>query len=116
MSSYTTLGSYVAGEVPEDWVHSWDDYDGADVALTGYQVDVHYRVRHDGVWGAQVVLDDEASLFDAATGRTVVVWSAADFATAGLMAGELVVEGDGLRLARSFQCVILPPRGGTFPV
>lgn len=109
MSTYTTIGPYVATqECPEQWVHSWDDIDGADIPLTGYTVDVYYRVDD----GAQVVLDTEASLFDAATGRTVVTWSAADFATAGLMAGEIVVAGSGLRLARSFQCVILPPRGG----
>lgn len=108
MSTYTTLGPYVAGEVPEDWVHAWDDADGANIALTDYQVDVYYRVDD----GDQVILDTEASLFDAVTGRTIVTWSDADFAEAGLMTGELVVAGDGLRLARSFQCVILPPRGG----
>lgn len=110
-----TLGSYTAGECPEPWVHAWDDADNDDIPLDGYTVDVHYRVRHDGVWGSQVVLDTEASLFDGATGRTIVTWSAADFAVDGLMAGELVVAGGGLRLAQTFQCVILPPRGGTFP-
>ena len=110
-STYTTLGSYVAGEIPEQWVHEWNDWTGDDIPLEGYTVDVHYRIDD----GDQVVLDTEASLFDAATGRTIVTWSAADFATPGLMRGELVVAGDGLRLARSFRCVILPPLGGTFP-
>lgn len=104
-----TLGSYVAGEVPEQWLHAWDDAVGADLDLSGYTVDVQYRVNG----GPQVVLAAEASLFDGATGRTVVTWAAADFATAGLMAGELIVTGGGLRLVQGFQCVILPPRGGT---
>lgn len=113
--STVTLGPYVAGECPENWVHAWDDSLGADIDLEGYTVDVYYRVYTNGVWGDQVALDDEASLFDGATGRTIVTWSATDFATAGLMAGELVVEGNGTRLAQPFQCVILPPRGGTWP-
>lgn len=109
--SVVTIGPYTAGEIPETWVHAWDDAAGADIDLTGYTVDVYYRV--DG--GSQVVLDSEASLFDPATGRTVVTWSAADFAAAGLMAGEVVVTGGGLRMAQTYQCVILPARGGTFP-
>lgn len=111
MSTFVTLGPYVQNEVPENWVHAWDDSLGEDIDLDGYTVDVYYTVNG----GTQVVLDTEASLFDAATGRTIVTWSAADFATAGLMAGELVVEGGGLRLAQPFQCVILPPRGGVWP-
>jgi hypothetical protein len=110
MSSFVTLGPYVAGECPEPWVHAWDDSLGDDIDLDGFTVDVYYRVNG----GTQVVLDSEASLFDAETGRTVVTWADTDFATPGIMAGELVVEGEGLRLAQTFQCVILPARGGTF--
>ncbi len=106
--SDTTIGPYRAGESPEAWVHAWDDALGADIDLAGYTVDVQYRVNG----GPQVILDDEASLFDGATGRTIVTWSAADFATAGIMAGELIVAGNGLRLVQGYQCVILPPRGG----
>ena len=117
--AYVTIGPYKAGgvEIPEQWVHAWDDALGADIDLDGYTVDVQYRVRHAGVWGDQVILDDEASLFDAATGRTIVTWSAADFALDGIMAGEIIVTAPGgvPRMAETFQCVILPPRGGTFP-
>ena len=106
-STYVTIGPYVAGECPENWVHAWDDSLGDDIDLEGFAVDVYYRV--DG--GTQVQIDDEASLFDADTGRTIVTWSASDFATPGLMAGELVVDNGTLRLAQPFQCVILPARG-----
>jgi hypothetical protein len=109
-STYVTLGPYTAGEVPEQWVHAWDTFDGDDIELTGYAVDVYYKVNG----GTQVVLDDEASLFDAATGRTVVTWSSTDFATAGLMKGELVVNNGTLRLAQPFMCVIMPALGGSF--
>jgi hypothetical protein len=109
-STYVTLGPYTAGEIPENWVHAWDDIDGADIDLEGFAVDVYYKVNG----GTQVQLDTEASLFDADTGRTIVTWSASDFATAGLMAGELVVDNGTLKLAQAFQCVILPARGGSF--
>ena len=105
------IGPYRAGEIPEQWVHAWDDALGEDIDLDGYTVDVYYRVNS----GDQVVLDTEASLFDADTGRTIVTWTAADFATPGIMAGELVVANGTVRLAQGFQCVILPPRGGTWP-
>jgi hypothetical protein len=113
--SFVTIGPYKAGgvEIPEPWVMEWNDALNADIDLDGYTVDVLYRVNN----GDQVVLDDEASLFDAATGRTIVTWSAADFATAGIMAGEIVVTAPGgvPRMAETFQCVILPARGGTWP-
>jgi hypothetical protein len=111
VTTFVTLGPYTAGEIPENWVHAWDDAVGDDIDLDSYAVDVYYRV--DG--GTQVQLDTEASLFDATTGRTIVTWSDTDFATAGIMAGELVVDNGTLRLAQPFQCVILPARGGTWP-
>lgn len=109
MDTFTPLGPYVAGEVPEPWVHSFDDFDGVSLDLTGFTAQVSYRVDDS----AQTVRT--ATIVDAAAGDVGVSWVTADFATAGLMHGELTVSDSTNRYARTFECVILSPRGGTLP-
>jgi len=109
VNDLTELGPYVAGEIPEPWAHTFLDADGAALNLTGYTAKLTYRL--DG--GTQVVRN--ATMVSDVGGIAGYTWVAADFATSGLMAGELVVGNGSNRYARSFRCRVRDPLGGTLP-
>lgn len=105
------LGPYLVSEVPEPWVHDWDDADGAPLDLTGFTAKLTYKV---GSSGTQVSRD--ATLVSAPDGRVGMAWIAADFATAGWMRGELTVgNGGSQRYAQTFVCKVRAPEGGPLP-
>lgn len=107
MSSYETLGPYVGGERPEPWVHTFEDANGDPINISGWSVNVTWRVNG----GDQV--ERAGSVVSGAAGTARHTWAAGDLDTAGIVAGEMTVTGGGLILARTFQAVVLPPRGGT---
>ena len=109
MSDRTILGPYLAGEIPEPWVHQFETYDGTPIDLTSFAVKLTYRVNS----GAQVVRD--GTLVDAANGKASYGWVADDLAAAGIVEGEMTV-GDGTnRYARGFTMRVNEPRGGALP-
>ena len=108
-SPFTELGSYIAGEIPEPWVHQFLDNNNAPINLTGYQVRVTYKIDA----GAQVVRN--GTLNDGPTGKGQYVWISADLATAGFMQGEMTVGNGTNRYARSFVMRIEAPKGGPLP-
>lgn len=109
MSEITTLGPYIAGEIPEAWQHTFDDVDGAAIDITGFAVRVTYRV------GRSVAVTRTGSIVSGPLGQAAYQWVTADTATAGMMRGEMTV-GDGVhRYARSFVMRLKSPAGGTLP-
>lgn len=109
MSETTTLGPYVAGEIPEPWEHDFIDINGAAIDITGFAVRVTYRLGRS----AQVVRT--GALTTPAAGKAAYQWIAADVATAGLMRGEMTVGDGSHRYARSFTMRIKSPAGGSLP-
>lgn len=107
---YTALGPYLAGEIPEPWAHQFNDANGAPIPLAGFTARISYRVGHDGAATTRPAVVSGPDV-----GVVRVDWEAADFATAGVMHGELTVGNGVNRYARSFLCLILPPRGGALP-
>lgn len=103
---------YTQGEIPEPWLHDWDDFDGGPIDLSGgYTAKLSYKIRHVGT---QVIRD--ATLVNGPEGRVGMVWVNSDFATAGWMQGELVVGNGGVqRYAKCFVCKIVEPLGGPLP-
>lgn len=108
-SPVTSLGAYIAGEIPEPWEHQFTDADGVAITITGWTVRVTYRV--DG--GTQVVRNGTVN--NGAAGKAGYTWVAADIANAGYMTGELTVGNGTSRYARSFSMLIRAPKGGTLP-
>jgi hypothetical protein len=107
MSSYSTLGYFVVGERPESWVHTWEDSTGTPIDITGWTVNTTWRIN-DGTQQERAGV-----VVSGAAGTAKHVWHAGDLTEAGILAGEMTVTGGSLILARTFQAVILPPRGGT---
>jgi hypothetical protein len=106
----TELGPYVAGEVAEEWRHTFTDIDGTAIPITGYSVRVSYKLSG----GTQVVRT--GTLVDAANGVVGYQWVEADMATAGVMRGELTVgNGTTARYVEPFVALLRSPRGGAIP-
>ena len=110
MTDITTLGPYVAGEIPEPWQHTFDDVNGLPIDISAFNVRVTYRVGRS----AQIVRT--GSIVSGPLGEAAYAWVAADFATAGIMRGEMTVgNGSSARYARSFIVRIKSPAGGALP-
>lgn len=103
-STFTALGPAIQGERMEPWIASWDDYDGLDLSLGGFTGSASWRVN-----GGDLVT--RTLIVGAST--TTLTWETSDYATAGLMAGELAVTNSSTLgpWKRAFQRVILPARG-----
>lgn len=77
-----TIGSYVAGEVPEPLEYSFLDADGDPLDLTGFTVT--FRLSFDGAAGVESSADLSATPTD---GTVTYAWAAGD-----LVAGALGAE------------------------
>lgn len=105
--SYEVLGPFVAGERPEPWIHTFQDVNGAAIAITGWAVNTTWKVN-DGTQQERA-----GTISDGAGGKARHVWNTGDLDTSGIVKGEMTVSGGGLILTRSFQAVVLSPGGGT---
>ena len=104
--TFETLGPYLVGERPETWTHTWLDADGDPIDITDWTVNVTWKING----GTQHERDGNVISGTAGTARHT--WLAGDLSEAGILAGEMTVTGDAMILSRSFQAVILSPRGG----
>ena len=105
-TTFETLGPWVTAERPEPWTHTWQDSAGTAIDITGWTVNTTWKIN-DGTQQERA-----GTIVSGAAGTARHTWQAGDLATAGILAGEMTVTGGSLVLARSFQAVVLPPRGG----
>lgn len=101
----TVLGPYIAEEIPEPWVHEFEDADGATISITGYDVVATWKVNGGTrIERAGTVVD----------GKAQITWEEGDFDVSGVMSGELTATraDDLYRPRERFVMRIRPARGG----
>lgn len=106
-ATFETLGPYLLGERPEPWTHQWLDANGDEIDITDWTVNVTWKING----GTQQ--ERAGTIVSGPAGTARHTWQEGDLDDAGILAGEMTVSGDSVILARSFQAVILSPRGGT---
>jgi len=89
--TYTRLGPFTKGEIPEPLQVTIQDVDGTAINLSGFTASFKIEAVDQTVSGLGA---GTSSIPTAASGITQYAWVAADFTTAGFYRGQMWV-GDG---------------------